>query len=172
MSRSRVTSRDKSGFDTEEGWRRRLSLVISVALFAISTAGAIACVAICLLSSVPVPPVPVVIWASLFVGVFPLTLIPVLLHRNGVSQWFENRWLWPAFALAVICFLSGLVQSAHGQPEIIHGAYYEDSHGTLTRVSHETYLWAARATARMFSGGACLFYVFAAGKYADRWLDD
>jgi hypothetical protein len=171
MSRPGVTSRDKSGSDAGEGWRRRLSLVVSVACFTVSAAGAVACFVICLVSSVPVPPVPVVIWASLFGGLFPLNLLGLL--WNGRSRLTPNRWLMAAFALAVICFVSGFVQLsvAHGQPEVIHGAYYTDTHGTLTRVSHDTYLWAARAAARMFSGGACLFYVVAAVSYSDRWLD-
>jgi hypothetical protein len=146
--------------------------VIGVACFAISAAAAIACAVICLLSSVPVPPVPVVIWASLFVGLFPMVLLSRF-HRNGLSGLTRNRWLDAAFIFALICFVSGFVQLgvAGGQPEIIHGAYYVDNHGTLTRVSHDTYLWAARAGARMFSGGACLAYVVAAVGYSDRWLD-
>ena len=172
VSRPGVTSRDKSGSDAGAGWRW-LSLVISAACFVISAAGAIASVVICLLSSVPVPPVPRVIWLSLVIGVFTLGI--GTLNRNGQS-WTENRWLTRAmaiaFAVALISFLSGFVQLAHGQPEIIHGAYYGDNHGTLTRVSHDTYLWAARAEARMFSGGASAFYVFAVGRYGKRWLDD
>lgn len=146
--------------------------MISAACFVLSAAGAIACAVICLLSSVPVPPVPRVIWLSLVIGVFPLGI--GMLNRNG--QWTENRWLTRAiaiaFAVALISFLSGFVQLAHGQPEIIHGAYYGYNHGTLTRVSHDTYLWAARAEARMASGVACAFYVCAAGCYGKRWLDD
>jgi hypothetical protein len=169
MSRPGVTSRDKSGSDAGL-WR--LGRVLNLAGFVISTAVAIACAVICLLSSVPVPPVPVVIWGSLFGGLFPLTLLTFLSHRNGQSQWTLSLWLKLALALFLVCFLSGIVQLGHGQPEVIHGAYYQDSHGTLTRVSYDTYLWAARAAARMFSGGACLFYVVAAERYADCWLDD
>jgi hypothetical protein len=151
------------------GWRRRLILAISVAGFVISTAGAIACAVLSLLSSVPVRPVPMAIWAWLFIGVFPSSI--VLLNRNGQSQWTGNRALKPAFAFAIVCFISGFVQLAHGVPEIIHGAYYQDSHGTLTRVSHGIYLWSLRAEARMAGGAAFLFYVAAAAKYADRLLD-
>jgi len=173
MSRPGVTSRGKSGSDVGAG-PRRLGLVISVACFALSTAGAIACAVICLLSSVPVAPVPAVIWAPLVIGVFPLGI--GVLNRNAQSRWTENRWLTRAtavaWAVALISFVSGFVQLAHGVPEVIHGTYYGDNHGTLTRVSHDTYLRAARAEARMASGVAYLFYVVTADRYAERWLDD
>jgi hypothetical protein len=166
MSRRAVTSRDKPGSAAGYDWRR-LGRVLSLAAFVASTAGAIACAVICLVSSVPVPPVPVAVWASLVGGVIPMNILAGL----GPDR-TENRWIMPALALFLVCFVSGIVQLGHGVPEVIHGAYYQDSHGTLTRVSHDTYVWAFRAAARMFGGGGCVGYVFAAGRHADRWRDD
>jgi hypothetical protein len=128
------------------------------------------------MSYVPVPPVPLVIWAPLVIGVFPSLVVGIVLNRNEESPSTGNRWFTRAaaiaLALALVSFISGFVQLGHGVPQFIHGAYYQDSHGTLTRVSHDTYLWAARAEARMAGGVACLFYLVAAGRYAERWLDD
>lgn len=100
MSRPGVTRRDKSGSDAGEGWGRRLGLVVSATCFAISAAGAIACFVIALASSVPVPPVPVVIWAPLAVGLVPLNLLALAwIGKPGLTM---NRWLAAAFVPAAI----------------------------------------------------------------------
>jgi hypothetical protein len=71
---------------------------------AISAAGAIACVVVVLLTAVPVPPVPLVVSASLLGGAFAL-LFPALAW-NGQLELILSWLPGAAFAFAVICLLA------------------------------------------------------------------
>jgi hypothetical protein len=125
-----------------------------------------------LLSFAPVPPVPDAEWLLLFVGAIAINFPTVIsfnmrARRGGLAagELFNllvnrNRWFYLVVAVAVVSFLSGV--TIQGQPEIHHGRYFLDDHGTLTQVSHGTYLRAMGAAQRMFASFAAVFYSVAA----------
>lgn len=141
-------------------WQRRLRLAAVV--------GAAASAAIVLLSFAPVPPVPDGEWLLLFFGAiainFPTVIAFNMRARQGGIPPGEfsnllinrNRWFYLVVALAVVSFISGI--TIQGQPEIHHGRYFLDDHGTLTQVSRATYLRATAVAQRMFASFAAVFY--------------
>jgi hypothetical protein len=131
--------------------------------------GVAASAVIVLLSFVPVPPVPDALWGLLFFGAiainFPTVIsfqmrarrsrIPSGELRNLLIN--RNRWIYLVAALAAVSFIYGTTV-LQGQPEIHHGQYFLDDHGTLIQVSHGTYLRAMAAQQRMFASFAAVFY--------------
>lgn len=142
-------------------WQPRLRLAALV--------GAVACTGIALLSFVPVPPVPDALWGLLFFGAIAINFPTVISFkmRTGRSRIpsgevynlliRRHRWIYLVVALAAVSFVYGII-SLRGQPEIQHGQFFLDDHGTLIQVSHATYLRGMAAQQRMFASFAAVFY--------------
>jgi len=142
------------------------------AVLVASVIGASACAVVVLCSFLPVvPPLPPGAWLPLFVGIFAVFPVPIIASRRSAlrpllgadTQELARRYWWLGLAglVTMIAFITS-VPSLQGQPTIVHGGYFLDDHGTLIRVSHDTYLRALAANERFFTGIACSFYAAAA----------
>ena len=141
-------------------------------VFVASVAGASAGAAMVLSFLPVVPPLPLGAWLALFAGVFlvfPVSIVSARRSGRARPVWRADAaelarrywWLGLAGIVTMVAFVTSL-PGLQGQPTIVHGAYFLDDHGSLIRVSHDTYIRALAATERWFAGIACALYCLAA----------
>jgi hypothetical protein len=76
------------------------------------------------------------------------------------------RQIWVAIGslIAVLFFVGGSGMYGNlGQPEVIHGRYYADEHGSLTPLTRQQYDHQVALTQRWFGGGTCTFLLVVTG---------
>jgi hypothetical protein len=157
-------------------------------MLTVGSCGAVACGAVAVLSFIPAAPVaPTTVLAVLFVGVFPAhlrtiaalnewsgrrrsptgpgTLVPARspepsqLPRSELGERFW--WVGIVLFFAFVSFFSAMNTLQDGSPTVVHGLYFLDDHGSLTRISYHAYVQAMAAQERIFAAFSCFFYSLA-----------
>jgi hypothetical protein len=153
-----------------------------------SSCGAVACGTVAVLSFIPAVPVaPTTMLVVLFAGIFPAHLRTIA----ALNEWSPRRrspigpgtsvparspkpsqlprselaerfwWVGLVLFFVFVSFFSAMGTLQDGNPTVVHGLYFLDDHGSLTRISYHAYVRAMAAQERIWAAFLCFFYSLA-----------